>query len=211
MNPPIGTITPARRVAGLLLAAGGGRRLGGRAKALLSAGGRPLVERAAEALRAAGCDPVHVVLGADLEEVYARTRLDGCRVVAHRDWAQGMGSSLRAGLDSLAGTDAAAVVVLLVDQPGIGARAVARLVTHCGRDGTELAAAAYGGERGHPVLLGRRHWAGVADSARGDRGARAYLREHTGELTLVECGDVADPADIDTPADLRLLDRDYGG
>jgi nicotine blue oxidoreductase len=64
----------------------------------------------------------------------------------------------------------------------------------------------YEGRRGHPVLIGASRWAGVACSAGEDRGARTYLREHAGQTLLVECGDVADPADIDTPADLRLLD-----
>ncbi len=56
------------------------------------------------------------------------------------------------------------------------------------------------------MLLGAAHWAGVARDAAGDRGARGYLRAHAAELRLVECGDVADPADIDLPADLALLD-----
>ena len=69
-----------------------------------------------------------------------------------------------------------------------------------------LVSAAYGGRRAHPVLFGAGRWAGVACGAGGDRGARTYLREHTEQTVLVECGDVGDPADIDTPADLRLLD-----
>jgi nicotine blue oxidoreductase len=68
-----------------------------------------------------------------------------------------------------------------------------------------LVSAMYGGRRGHPVLIGASRWAGVAGSAGEDRGARTYLREHAEQTVLVECGDVGDPADIDTPADLRLL------
>ncbi|HET9379583.1 MAG TPA: nucleotidyltransferase family protein [Streptomyces sp.] len=191
-------------VAGLLLAAGGGRRLGGRPKALLEHRGRPLVEHAAGVLRAAGCARVHVVLGAAADEVRGRAALDGCVLVDNPGWEAGMGSSLRAGLASLAGTGARAAVVSLVDQPGIGPEAVSR-VCAAYRDGTSLAAAAYAGVRGHPVLLGRGHWAGIAASARGDRGARAYLAGHEGAVTLVECGDVARPDDIDTAADLGLL------
>ncbi|MGC3002962.1 NTP transferase domain-containing protein, partial [Streptomyces sp. G35A] len=62
-------------VTGLLLAAGGGRRLGGRPKALLPHRGRPLVEHAVRVLRAGGCERVHVVLGAGADEVRARARL----------------------------------------------------------------------------------------------------------------------------------------
>jgi CTP:molybdopterin cytidylyltransferase MocA len=60
--------------------------------------------------------------------------------------------------------------------------------------------------RGHPVLFGAAHWGGVAESATGDRGARAYLRARASAITLVECGDVARPYDIDTEADLVHLD-----
>ncbi|MEU9635779.1 nucleotidyltransferase family protein [Streptomyces tendae] len=193
------------RVAGLLLAAGGGRRLGGRPKALLEHRGHLLVEHAVGALRAAGCVRVHVVLGARAEDVRARAVLDDCVLVDNPDWEQGMGSSLRAGLHSLTGTGARAALVCLVDQPGIGAEAMAR-VRGAYRDETSLVSAAYAGVRGHPVLLGAAHWAGIAATATGDRGARAYLREHEAEIALVECGDVARPYDIDTEADLVHLE-----
>ncbi|MGW4979260.1 nucleotidyltransferase family protein [Streptomyces mirabilis] len=193
------------QVAGLLLAAGGGRRLGGRPKALLEHRGRPLVEYAVGVLRAAGCTRVHVVLGARADAVRERARLDGCVLVDNPEWEHGMGSSLRAGLDSLAGTGARAALVSLVDQPGIGPRAVARvLAAH--QDDSSLVSAAYDGVRGHPVLFGAAHWAGVAASATGDRGARAYLKEHEAAITLVECGDVAEPFDIDTEDDLGHLE-----
>ncbi|MET9498656.1 nucleotidyltransferase family protein [Streptomyces sp. NPDC006552] len=192
-------------VAGLLLAAGGGRRLGGRPKALLPHRGRPLVEHAVRMLREGGCGPLHVVLGAAADDVRARAGLKECVIVENPAWRSGMGASLRAGLDSLAGTGARAALVLLVDQPGIGAAAVAR-VRAAYRSPASLAAAAYDGERGHPVLFGRDHWAGIAASADGDRGARAYLKEHAAAVELVECGDIAEAYDIDTEEDLRHLE-----
>ncbi|WBO62939.1 nucleotidyltransferase family protein [Streptomyces camelliae] len=192
-------------VAGLLLAAGGGRRLGGRPKALLEHRGRPLVEHAVGVLRAAGCGRIHVVLGASADEVRARAELGGCVLVDNPGWADGMGSSLRAGLVSLGGTGARAALVSLVDQPGIGAAAVAR-VLGAYEDEKSLASAAYNGVRGHPVLFGAAHWAGIAATATGDRGARAYLKDHESEIRLVECADVAEPYDIDTEADLRHLE-----
>ncbi|MFE7210393.1 NTP transferase domain-containing protein [Streptomyces sp. NPDC001698] len=192
-------------IAGLVLAAGGGRRLGGRPKALLAHRGRPLVEHAVGILRAAGCERVHVVLGARSAEVRQRAALAGCVLVENPRWERGMGSSLRAGLDSLAGTGVRAALVLLVDQPGVSAEAVAR-VRAAYRDEGSLVSAAYDGMRGHPVLLGAAHWDGVAESAIGDRGARAYLRAHERSITLVECGDVARAYDIDTEADLGHLE-----
>ncbi|MDV9170753.1 NTP transferase domain-containing protein, partial [Streptomyces sp. W16] len=121
------------------------------------------------------------------------------------EWERGMGSSLRAGLDSLAGTGARAALVSLVDQPGIGAEAVARVLAAY-RSEDSLVSAAYDGVRGHPVLFGSAHWAGIAESATGDRGARAYLKAHADSVVLVECGDAAEPYDIDTEADLVHLE-----
>ncbi|MFC9860351.1 MULTISPECIES: nucleotidyltransferase family protein [unclassified Streptomyces] len=192
-------------VAGVLLAAGGGRRLGGRPKALLEHRGRPLVEHAVRALRNGGCGPLHVVLGAAADEVRARADLTGCVVTVNPEWEAGMGTSLRAGLASLSATGADAALVLLVDQPGIGAEAVAR-VRSAYRSRAGLAAASYAGERGHPVLFGAARWADVAAAAVGDRGARTYLRTHRDAITLVECSDVAQAYDIDTVEDLTRLE-----
>ncbi|MEU9964674.1 nucleotidyltransferase family protein [Streptomyces malaysiensis] len=199
------TSEKSAQVAGIVLAAGGGRRLGGRPKALLTHRGRPLVEHAAHALLAGGCAPVHIVLGAGAETVRERARLPGCVLVDNPDWAEGMGSSLRAGLGSLAGTGAGAALVALVDQPGIGAEAVARVVAAY-RSPSTLAAAAYDGERGHPVLFGADRWGDITASAVGDRGARAYLQAHQSAITLVDCSDIARTDDIDTPEDLTLLE-----
>lgn len=202
MTDPLDEPSP---VAALLLAAGGGRRLGGRPKALLRHHGRPLVEHAVRVLREGGCrTAVHVVLGAQAAQVRERADLHGCVVLENADWERGMGSSLRTGLDALTRTDASGALVFLVDQPGIGPEAVAR-VRAVLRSPADLAAAAYGGRRGHPVLLGAGHWTRVAADAAGDRGARGYLRAHEAQIRLVECGDIADPADIDTPADLARL------
>ncbi|HEV7626985.1 MAG TPA: NTP transferase domain-containing protein, partial [Streptomyces sp.] len=139
--------SPSRtpEVAGLLLAAGGGRRLGGRPKALLPLHGRPLVDHAVRALRAGGCARVHVVLGAAADEVrallLASPPVPGCVLVDNPDWETGMGSSLRVGLDSLEGSGADAALVSLVDQPGIGAQAISRVRTAC-HSSASLAAAA---------------------------------------------------------------------
>jgi len=185
------------RPVALLLAAGGGRRLGLGPKALLPYRGRPLLEHAVAVLRDGGCQRVLVVLGAGADEALARVELGGCEVVRNPDWESGMGSSLRVGLAALP-PDAPAALVSLVDTPGVGPVAVARMLT-AHQQGARLAAAAYGGRRAHPVLLGAEYWAEAARGAVGDAGARALLAAHADELTLVECGDVARPDDIDTP------------
>ncbi len=198
---------PASCAAAVILAAGAGTRMGG-PKALLEFEGRLLVERAVEAATRGGCANVLVVLGAGADEVRRRADLRSARIVVNEDWAEGMGSSLRAGLRALEPESvpepkrqADAALVLLVDQPYVGARAVSA-VLDAWRGGARLAAASYSGRRGHPVLLGHEHWAGAARSAKGDAGARALLAEHAAALVLVPCDAVADPRDLDTPADL---------
>lgn len=189
------------RVAGLVLAAGAGRRYG-MPKALVPYEGSLLVERAYQ-LVAASCDPVFVVLGAAADEIASRADLGHAVMLRNPDWDIGMGSSLRTGLAALTALPAQfrgpeavnAVLVHLVDLPGITGAAVRRVASYATPE--VLAVATYGGVRGHPVLLGHSHWAGVAESATGDRGARGYLAEH--EVTEVECADVADPADLDYP------------
>jgi len=185
---------------GLLLAAGAGRRMG-RPKALVELAGRPLLFGALDALRAGGCGPLLVVLGAAADQVAELVPGD-VRTVLAPDWAEGMGASLRAGLDALDALPGSAALVHLVDLPGVGAAAIERLAAASVAGPDVLARAAYHGVPGHPVLLGRAHWAGVRAAARGDAGARGYLAGHPA-LRLVECGDVADPGDVDTPAALR--------
>jgi nicotine blue oxidoreductase len=184
------------RAAGLLLAAGGGRRFG-LPKALLRFEGRLLVERAAAVLAEGGCDPVLVVLGAMADRVRQEAELGAATVVVNAGWESGMGSSLKAGLRALARTGADAAVVILVDLPGLTAAAVRRLAALASPQA--LAIATYQGKRGHPVLLGRSHWDGIAALPLGDSGARDYLQTH--EVHLIACEDVAEPADIDTRED----------
>jgi CTP:molybdopterin cytidylyltransferase MocA len=184
------------QVAGVLLAAGEGSRLG-TPKALLEFGGRRLADRGVQLLRDGGAAPVFVVTGA------VRVTVPGTVTVHNPDWPTGMGSSLAAGLRALPG-DSAAVVIALVDQPLIGPGAVERLIAAY-RAGAEIVVATYHGKPRNPVLLARRHWAGVLAVAVGDAGARPYLRAHPDLVTQVECADTGSPDDVDTPEDLARL------
>jgi CTP:molybdopterin cytidylyltransferase MocA len=173
----------------------------GRPKALVELAGEPLIVRALRTLAEGGATPVVVVLGARADDVRALLPA-GVSAVEAPDWHEGMGASLRAGLAALDGSGVDAAVVHLVDLPGVPAAAVARLAAVGGRD--VLARAAYGGRPGHPVLLGRAHWPGVRQAAVGDAGARGYLAGR-GDVVLVECGDLADPDDVDTPEQLAAF------
>ncbi len=151
-------------------------------------------------LRDGGCAPLVVVVGAQAERVRAVLPADVLAVI-ETGWAEGMGASLRAGLAALARLDPQPVAALvhLVDLPGVSATAVARLAGLAAPD--VLARAAFAGRPGHPVLIGRTHWPAVSAMATGDAGARGYLAG-TPAVELVECGDVADPDDVDTPDQL---------
>jgi CTP:molybdopterin cytidylyltransferase MocA len=187
-------------VEGLLLAAGAGRRMG-MPKALVSDDAGSWLVRGVATLRNGGCARVSVVLGAEADR--ARPLLAGLdvSVVIADDWAEGMGASLRAGLSWLARSSDTGAVVSLVDLPDLVPEVVSRVIGAVAADGTAaLARAAYAGKPGHPVLLGRDHWAGVRETAVGDQGARAYLAERVEgrEVTLVECGDLASGRDVDS-------------
>jgi CTP:molybdopterin cytidylyltransferase MocA len=205
------------RIAGILLAAGDGTRLG-QPKATVQLDGGTLAERGVGLLRAGGADPVLVVTGAVPVEI------PGARIVHNPDWPSGMGSSLAAALraldadalDAAAGgtheaaggthelAGVAAAVIALADQPLIGPEAVRRLIAAYG-SGATIAVAAYDGKPRNPVLIARAHWPEVLEMATGDTGARPFLRARRDLVTLVECGDTGSPDDIDTPEDLARV------
>ena len=135
-------------------------------------------------MRASDADEILVVIGAYQVETEERT-------VKCAEWERGPGASLRCGLEAL-GDDTEAAVVVLADGPSLDPRAINRVIS-AWRDGSgPVVAAAYGGQRLHPVLIDRSVWGDVPDD--GLRNVPA---------ALVDCGDLAPPGDVDMPADLR--------
>ncbi len=190
------------KVAGVLLAAGEGSRLG-RPKALIMLGGQSLARRGIALLRDGGTDPVIVVTGAaDLGPEDA-----GPATITARNahWRTGMGSSVAVGL-AAAPAACTAAVLALADQPLVGSQSVRRLIA-AHADGARIAVACYDGRPRNPVLIGREHWTEVTRLAEGDVGARPFLRAHPELVTLVDCSDTGRPDDIDTRGDLDRIER----
>ncbi|WP_328395416.1 nucleotidyltransferase family protein [Nocardia sp. NBC_00416] len=182
------TSPPRPGAAGLILAAGAGRRFG-RPKAEVVVDGERLVDRAVRLLRDGGCARVVVVSGAVALDVPHAT------VVHNPHWETGMGSSLATGLRAVHETR---VVVVPVDMPWLGAESVRRLLASDAR----LAMAAYGGRPAHPVLLGAEYFPAIAAEAAGDIGARKFLTANPALVQHIPCDGTGSPDDVDTPQDL---------
>lgn len=185
-------------MAGLVLAAGAGRRFG-TPKLLADLRGRPLVEYVLAAMAGSPLDRVTVVLGAASGELLARIDLHGAVPVICPDWAEGQAASLRSGIRAVGEADA--VVVALGDQPNLAPAAVEAVLA--ARDGrAEAVRAMYSGSPGHPVVLERSLFPRVAE-LRGDVGARELLEEV--RVAEVDCDGLGNPADVDTRDDLEAL------
>jgi CTP:molybdopterin cytidylyltransferase MocA len=187
----------------------------GRPKALLTdSHGVALADVAVDRLLEAGCAEVTVVLGAEADQVLSLLRerpADRCRVVVARDWSEGMGASLRSGLEMLddaAPDEISAALVTLVDLPDVGVPVMARVLGQWRAGGASpdaLLRATYDRDPGHPVLLGRAHWAPLTSSLTGDTGAQRYLNRR--RVHQVSCGDLATGRDVDRPEDLTSPGR----
>jgi CTP:molybdopterin cytidylyltransferase MocA len=195
-------------VAGIVLAAGAGSRFG-RPKALAgSRDGSSWLVNAVRSLLGGGCSPVVVVLGAAADEAEAVLKnsfgeADSVRAVRADDWQSGMAASLRRALTAARDIEPqlGAIAIVTVDVPSLGPAEVRRLTAPepdaVGPD--TLRQAVFSGRPGHPVVIGRAHWAALADSVTGDVGARPYLVRHG--VRLVDCSDLGSGADVDAPGD----------
>ncbi len=192
----------ANRVAAILLAAGGGSRFGG-GKLLAEFRGRPLVCHALETIRHSPVDEAFVVVGDNSEAVRKLVEPYGFEVVENAEWGEGQSTSVAAGVNAL-GQNFDAAVVMLADQPLVGAGAAENLVRafECG---ASIAVATYGGKRRNPVLFSRGVWPELMDALHGDEGARGFLRGR-GDVVEVPCDGVGYPSDVDTKEELAALE-----
>jgi CTP:molybdopterin cytidylyltransferase MocA len=163
-------------IAAVVLAAGAATRFGSPKQALT-------LPSVLAALSETSVDEVVVVSGAYPLDA------GGSRVVGCPEWARGPGASLRCGLRALS-SEVEAAVSVLADGPWLVPASVERVIT-AWRETGEIVAASYGGERGHPVVVGRTSWDAIPDE-----GARQL------PARLIPCDDLGAPGDVDTPADL---------
>ncbi len=188
---------PARRIAGIVLAAGTSSRMG-RNKLAEMLRGKPLVRHAVDAALASRLDPVLVVTGHEAEKL--RTALTGAAVtiVPNTRYEEGLSTSLKAGINAVP-EDCEGAMVLLGDMPGISPALIDRVVAAFDpAAGHGICVATAGKRRGHPVLWARSFFRQLT-ALKGDKGARELLEAQAGHVLEIEAGDDAPLIDIDTP------------
>jgi molybdenum cofactor cytidylyltransferase len=193
------------RASAIVLAAGSGARFGG-GKLVAPIAGVPLVRRTVEGVLASGVREVIVVVGAD--EARVRDALGGLalRIVANVDHGEGMGGSLRVGIDALP-SDSDAALVALGDQPGVDARIIDPLLAAMAERRAAIVVPSYRGARGTPVLFARATFAELRE-VRGDVGGREVVRRDPSRVSEVAL-DRDEPPDVDTPDALDALAQSF--
>lgn len=188
----------------MLLAAGRSTRMAPRNKLLLEIRGEPLVRRAARVALEAGLDPLVAVTGHDADAVREALRGLPLQLAHNPAYAEGIASSLRAGLRAL-GPAAEAAAILLGDMPRVDVRHLRALIgAFDPARGASVCVPTWQGARGNPVLWGAGHFRELL-ALRGDRGARGLLEAHAAALREVAMPDDAVLHDVDDAAALAPL------
>ncbi len=190
------------RIAGIVLAAGRSSRMAPRNKLLAPIRGEPMVRRVAAIALAGGAKPVIVVTGHGAQAVGAALHGLDVTVILNPEYAQGLSTSLRAGLKALPpGIDGA--LILLADMPAVEVPVLRALMTaFTGADA--ICVPAHHGRRGNPMLWGSRYFAKMMELT-GDAGAKSLVARHKDHLVEVEVATGGIFEDVDAPADLARL------
>lgn len=185
-------------IAGLVLAAGLGQRMGA-VKPLVDVDGVPSLGRVLATLDESGMQFVAVVLGNDAERIRSEVDLRGRLVVVNPSPERGMASSLALGLAALP-ADAEGVLVFHADMPFLRSTTVRAVLLAAAE--AEIAAPSWNGVRGFPVFFHRRQWEELRSTLHGDAGGKSFIRRHPDRLQTVEVEDPGCVRDIDRPDDL---------
>ena len=185
-------------ISAIVLAAGRSTRMG-RNKLVLPLGGEPVLQRVLDALGDSKVDETVVVLGGGAEEVRRQVNLEGAKVVMNRRYAEGMSTSIKAGLRN-ASPSADAAVVVLGDQPFLSGALVDALIDAFLAKGAPVVVPVHLKKRGNPVLFAREVFPEVMRIG-GDRGAKSVVEAHEDSLLEVRVEDGEGIIDVDTPAD----------
>jgi molybdenum cofactor cytidylyltransferase len=190
------------RVCGLVLAAGGSRRLG-RPKQLLPFAGQTLLDHALDTGRRCGFDQLICAVGGGAEDVLAQVDLGGVDVVRNAVYGEGCSSSIAAALAAV-DPRTTVLVLLLGDQPGVGAESVRALLA--GRGDAAFAVCRYDDGRGHPFAFGRAAFGELA-AMHGDKAVWKLLERHAGAVVEVPIAGPV-PRDVDTWEDYEAVLRE---
>ena len=193
-----------RRVAALVLAAGRSTRMGAVNKMLAEIGGKPLVRIAAEQAVASHAQPVIVVTGHEREKVEAALKGLQVRFVHNADYAEGLGTSLKAGIAAVPEENDAAVVCL-GDMPQVDAALINRLIAAFDPErGALVVVPSIDGKRGNPVVWSRRFFHDLM-TIQGDVGARHLIGNYAEAVVEVPVAGEAALTDVDTPESLLAV------
>jgi molybdenum cofactor cytidylyltransferase len=192
---------PRPVVTGLVLAAGGSKRLG-RPKQLLPYGSATLLDHVLDTARACRFDQLLCVIGGGAEAIRAGVRFEGVQVVENPDFGEGCSSSIAAALGAV-DERSEVLVLMLGDQPGVTAAAIAALLA--GRRRAPIAACAYADGRGHPLAFSRSLF-GELGALHGDKGVWKLLDRYADEAVDVPV-DGPIPRDVDTWEDYQAVLR----
>jgi molybdenum cofactor cytidylyltransferase len=193
-----------RRIAAVVLAAGRSIRMGAVNKLIAEIGGKPLVRIAAEQALASRASPVIVVTGHERERVEAALNGLPVRVVHNPDYAEGLGTSLKAGIAAVP-DDADGAIVCLGDMPQVNAALIDKLIAAFDPEkGALVVVPSIAGRRGNPVVWSRRFFHDLM-AIGGDIGARHLIGSYAEAVAEVPLEGDAALTDVDTPESLSAV------